>query len=234
MTETQVHRSFSYSQAKCELRRAERVSGGAAGVSAAVRPRLLLLGVAARADGGQKVQPATQLLVHNQTKMRTLRTARFGRCRARVCSSETTAVAFGASWRVAARPGLGQKASASGDNGNLQGQKQTRWPENDVSEIKSTRERGGHRGPRAGAPRQAKIRWWLELRASWSWGWPARDRPQYGRGAGWKDSRACDPGKIFPKARSDTNGAHIDSRAGAPTQACSEALLKLIARHGLG
>ncbi len=62
----------------------------------------------------------------------------------------------------------------------------------------------------------------------------ARDWPQDGRGAGWKDSRILIPGKIIPKARSVTGGAHGSSRAGAPTQACSEALLKLIASYGLG
>ena len=32
-------------------------------------------------------------------------------------------------WRVAAQPDLGQKASASDDNGNLRAQKRTTWPQ---------------------------------------------------------------------------------------------------------
>ena len=48
---------------------------------------------------------------------------------------------------------------------------------------------GAHRGLLAGAAMQAKIRSWLNLKAS-SWGWPARDWPRYGRGVGWKNSHA--------------------------------------------
>ncbi len=57
-----------------------------------------------------------------------------------------------------ARPGLGQKASASGDNGHLRAQKRTRWPEIDVSEIGSTRGPGSHGDPRAGAPMKEETR----------------------------------------------------------------------------
>ena len=57
--------------------------------------------VAARAGGGEKAEIAAQLVVRAQPgEIRTLRTARFRRRRARFCSSGATAVALGASRRV--------------------------------------------------------------------------------------------------------------------------------------
>ncbi len=84
-------------------------------------------------------------------EMRTSHAARFGRRCARFCNSQVTTVAFNAS----ARPGRGQGASASGNYGNLQGQKCNRGYRRGVGTWHAQGSRGyviSISGTRGGSP----------------------------------------------------------------------------------